>query len=87
MNADVNYFIEIFGDALAVNTKLEGISLKENKIKPTQYCNFWELMSENKSLKSIDVAKTEITDKVCVKIANYLMQNELRLNDLNLSRN
>lgn len=44
-------------------------------------------MVENRSLKSIDIAKTEVTDKVCVKISQYLQQHELRLTDLNLSRN
>mmetsp|Transcript_5920 Transcript_5920/g.9661 ORF Transcript_5920/g.9661 Transcript_5920/m.9661 type:complete len:294 (+) Transcript_5920:103-984(+) len=33
LNADFNYIIEIFGEALGVNTKLEGLSLKENKLK------------------------------------------------------
>ena len=31
INADFNQFIEIFGEALGVNTKLESLSLKENK--------------------------------------------------------
>jgi hypothetical protein len=87
LNADFNYIIEIFGEALSTNTKLEGLCLKDNKLKQTQYCNFWELMVDNKSLRSVDIAKTEVTDKVCVKIAQYLQQQELRLTDLNLSRN
>jgi hypothetical protein len=33
LNADINYFIDLFGEALAVNTKLEGLSLKENRLK------------------------------------------------------
>ena len=33
LNADFNYIVEIFGEALGVNTKLEGLSLKENRIK------------------------------------------------------
>ena len=87
MKADFNYFIEIFGEALGVNTKLEGLSLALNRIKQTQYCNFWELMSENRALRQLNVAKTEVTDKVCSKISQYLKQPELRLIDLNLSRN
>ena len=87
LNADFNYIVEIFGEALGVNTKLEGLSLKENKLKQTQYCNFWELMAENRSLRKVNVAKTEVTDKVCTKISAYLQQPDLRLHDLNLSRN
>ena len=87
LNADFNYIVEIFGEALGVNTKLEGLSMKENKLKQTQYCNFWELMAENRSLRKVNVAKTEVTDKVCTKISAYLQQPDLRLHDLNLSRN
>lgn len=72
LNADINYFIDLFGEALAVNTKLEGLSLKENRLKVSQYSNFWDLMRENKSLRKIDVTKTEVTDKVCIKLAEYL---------------
>jgi hypothetical protein len=35
----------------------------------------------------MNVSKTEITDKVCAKISQYLQQPELKLHDLNLSRN
>lgn len=87
LNTDFNYIIEIFGDALSSNTKLEGLSLKENKLKQTQYCNFWDLMTENRSLKHIDIAKTEVTDKVCMKISSYLERQDIKLSDLNLSRN
>jgi hypothetical protein len=87
LNCDFNYIVEIFGEALGVNTKMEGLSLKENKLKQTQYCNFWELMAENRSLRKINVAKTEVTDKVCAKISHYLIQPDIRLSDLNLSRN
>lgn len=33
LNTDFNYISDMFGDALAYNTKMEGLSLKENKIK------------------------------------------------------
>lgn len=87
LNADFNFIVEIFGEALGVNTKLEGLSLKENKLKQPQYCNFWELMSENRSLRRINIAKTDVTDKVCQKISVYLQSPDLRLQDLNLSKN
>lgn len=77
----------MFGEALGVNTKMEGLSIRENKLKQTQYCNFWELMKENRSLRNINVAKTDVTDKVCIKISDYLKEPDLRLTCLNLSRN
>jgi hypothetical protein len=33
LDADFNYFSESFGSALGLNTNLEGLSLKENKMK------------------------------------------------------
>ena len=68
INADINCFIEIFGTALSNNTKLEGLSIKENKIKQNNYCNFWENMQKNRSLKSMNITKTEVNDKVCTYI-------------------
>jgi hypothetical protein len=44
-------------------------------------------MSGNRSLRRINIAKTEVTDKVCVKIGAHLQAPDLRLQDLNLSRN
>lgn len=35
LDADFNYFVESFGDALGLNTKIESLSLKENKLKQT----------------------------------------------------
>ena len=44
-------------------------------------------MAPNRSLKKINVSKTEVTDKVCTKISAYLKEPDLRLHDINLSRN
>ena len=44
-------------------------------------------MTENRSLKKINIAKTEVTDKVSIKISRFLQQPGLKLQDLNLSRN
>jgi|TARA_B110000285_G_scaffold227776_1_gene289632 Ran GTPase-activating protein (RanGAP) involved in mRNA processing and transport len=44
-------------------------------------------MTPNRSLKKINVTKTEVTDKVCIEISEYLKQPGLLLHDLNLSRN
>ena len=66
IDADFNYFAENFGSALGQNNKLEGLSLKENKLKQSEYCSFWSLMTPNRSLKKINVTKTEINDRVCI---------------------
>ena len=73
LNADFNCVVEIFGEALNGNTKLETLNLSNNKMKQNWYCNFWELMLENRNLKRINVTKTEVTDKVCAKI-NFFLQ-------------
>ena len=44
-------------------------------------------MSENRSLRKMNLQKTEVTNKVCVRLGSYLMQPGLSLHDLNLSRN
>lgn len=72
---------------MGLNNKIEGLSLKENKLKQAQYCNFWALMTPNRSLKKINVSNTVITDKVCTKISQYLREPDLRLHELNLSKN
>lgn len=87
LTTDFNHVVELFGEALCDNTKLEALSLQANKIKPQNYCIFWELMAGNRSLRRMDISRTEVTDKVCVKIGVYLQAPDLRLQDLNLSRN
>lgn len=44
-------------------------------------------MTPNRSLKKINVTKTEINDKVCIQISTYLKEPDLALIDINLSRN
>ena len=87
LDADLNCYAEHFGNALGLNTRLEGLSLKENKMNQAEYCNFWSLMMPTRSLKKINVTKTEVTDKVCIRISEYIKQPDLVLIDINLSRN
>jgi hypothetical protein len=72
LNTDMNYIMDTFGIALGLNTKMEGLSMKENRIKQQCYCSFWELIQENKTLRKLDASKTDITDKVCVSMCNYI---------------
>jgi hypothetical protein len=33
LSTDFTYVVEVFGEAIGVNTKLEGLSIKENRLK------------------------------------------------------
>jgi len=64
--------IEAFGRALAENNTLQLLNMKDNKISQKQNLLFWKNLIHNKSLKKIDVSKTEIDDKVVVNLAKFL---------------
>jgi len=68
MQPDLSTSIEVLGEALALNTKLECLILRDNKIKWIPYSNFWQYLIPNKTLRKINVAKTELTDKVLTKL-------------------
>jgi hypothetical protein len=61
----LNGFIIAFGEALSENTKLEGLSLKGNKINYANYCNFWVLLLKNKTLRKMNLSSTDLNDKSC----------------------
>lgn len=46
--------------------------MRENKIKITTYINFWDNLKTNTSLLKINVAKTELNDKIVEKLCGYL---------------
>ena len=50
MSPDLNSSIESFGEALSSNKKLEVLIMRENKIKWSNYCNFWTLLQPNTTL-------------------------------------
>ena len=54
-------------------------------MKQNWYGNFWELMADNRSLRKINVSKTEVTDKVCSKINSFLQQQDLRLGEFGVN--
>jgi hypothetical protein len=47
---DLSNSIEVLGDALSENNKMEVLIMRENRIKWIPYCNFWENMKSNVSL-------------------------------------
>ena len=44
-------------------------------------------MKQNTSLKQLNVSKTELSDKVCDKVEEYLEMSKLKLGKLDLSKN
>ena len=69
------------------NTKLEVLIMRENKLKWVPYGNFWDNIKGNSSLQKINVSKTDLSDRVLEKMCHYLLNPELKLIDLDLSRN
>lgn len=84
---DLSSSIEILGDAIYDNTKLEVLIIRENKLKWVPYSNFWDNIKGNTSLQKINVSKTDLTDRVLEKMCAYLVSPGIKLVDLDLSRN
>lgn len=84
---DLSGSLEILGEAIAENVKLEVLIMRENKLKWVPYASFWENMKNNTSLQKINVSKTDLSDRVLEKLSNYLVNPSLRLVDLDISRN
>lgn len=84
---DLSNSLEILGEALSENIKLEVLIMRENKLKWVPYSNFWENIKGNTSLQKINVSKTDLSDRVLEKMCSYLISPDLKLVDLDLSRN
>ena len=84
---DLSNSIEILGEALSENTKIEVLIMRENKLKWFPYSSFWDNIKGNSSLQKINVSKTELSDRVLEKMCQYLLNPDLKLVDLDLSRN
>ena len=69
MKPDISQTIEVIGQALAKNTSLEVLVLRDNKIKMAQYASFWRAFQPNKQLQKINLQKTEMSDKVVESMA------------------
>ncbi len=61
--------------------------MRENKLKWQNYCGFWENTRGNTSLLKINVSKTDLSDKILVKMTLIIREEGVRLMDLDLSRN
>lgn len=84
---DLSSSLEILGEAIAENTKIEVLIMRENKLKWVPYAAFWENMRKNTSLQKINVSKTDLSDRVLEKLSIFLVNPSLRLVDLDISRN
>ena len=83
----MNNCIEPLGDALGANEKLQNLFMRNTRIRVNNYSNFWSNLCENKNLRKISVQKTDLNDKVAEKLAEYLKTEDLKLVELDLSRN
>ena len=87
LQPDISSSIETIGESLAENEKLEVLVLKENKIKWLPYQNFWTFMLPNKTIQKINLQRTDLSDRVIEKMVDYLVQDDITLIDLDISKN
>jgi hypothetical protein len=87
MKPDMTNCIEDFGEAMGRNKKLEVLSMQNNKIKSLEYTRFWINMCGNSYLKKLNVSKTELNDKVCFALSDFLRDEHCRVRELDISKN
>jgi Ran GTPase-activating protein (RanGAP) involved in mRNA processing and transport len=75
------------GETFSENQRLEVLIMRENKLKWVPYACFWENIQSNTSLLKINVSKTDLSDRVLEKLCLYLQNPNIKLADLDLSRN
>jgi hypothetical protein len=46
--------------------------MRNTRIRVNNYSAFWDSLKDNKNLKKISVQKTDINDKVAIKLQDYL---------------
>ena len=84
---DLNNSIEVLGTALGRNKSIEVVNLRNNQIKSSAYGRFWQNLAKNKELQKISVEKTNMNDKTVEKLSGYIIQPNLKLIELDLSKN
>lgn len=87
MYPDLSNNIETIGEALAENTKLEVLIMRDNKLKWVPFQNFWSNIMPNKTLQKINLQKTDLSDRVVEKLCKYIEQPDIALADLDMSKN
>ena len=87
MQPDLSPCLEVIAESLAENTKVDVLIMRENRLKWVNYQNFWNLLMPNKTLKKINLNKTDLTDRVLEKISKYVERPDIQLSDLDLSKN
>jgi hypothetical protein len=87
MQPDLSPSLEILGEALSENTRLEVLIMRENRLKWIPYCQFCDNIKPNITLKKINVSKTDLSDRVLEKLCILLENPAITLVDLDLSRN
>lgn len=65
---DLSGSLEILGEAINENVKLEVLIMRENKLKWVPYSAFWDNMKRNTSLMKINLSKTDLSDRVLEKM-------------------
>ena len=61
--------------------------LRDNKIKWVNYQNFFTNLMPNRTIQKLNLCKTDLSDRVVERLAQYLEQPGLALADLDLSKN
>jgi hypothetical protein len=72
MEPSMTNSIKAFGAALGRNKEIEVLNMRGNRIKVSQYCSFWEELIPNKSLKKLNVSKTDLSDRVVGALSTFL---------------
>jgi Ran GTPase-activating protein (RanGAP) involved in mRNA processing and transport len=87
LDTDITDHMGRFGLALGENTKLEVLNMREIKSKSHAKIDFWKNIRSNIHLRIIDVERNGISDKVVTVVAEYMQEEGIMLQELNLSRN
>lgn len=73
--------------AVAKNTSIEVLNLRNNNIKHSSYVKFWEKMCFNTHLKKINVEKTGMKDQTLDSLVDFIISPSIKLIEMDLSKN
>lgn len=72
-------------ESLALNQSLQTLDLKENFVSSEHLDNLFTILTKNRTLKSLDISCTDITDESLVRLAEKLHSTQIE--SLNLLHN